>query len=97
MTNKFATAAVFTALGLTVAAMAGTPFLRANAARSATLPASSESAPLLVKVGAGDKQLPGYQDPHARRRKVATQTVDSCWVRTRYGTVNICETDGRAE
>ena len=95
MTNKIMTAAVFTALAMTVAAMAGTPFLRADAVRSAA--AGSESAPLIVKLSAVDRQLTGYHDPHARRRNIATQTVDSCWVRTRYGTVNVCETDGRAD
>ena len=96
MTSRFMTVAVFTALALTIAGMAGTPFLRASVVRNAHA-TGSEGAPLIVKLGTGDKQLTGYQDPHARRRKVATQTVDSCWVRTRYGTVNICETDGHSE
>ncbi len=97
MTNKIMTAAAFTALALTVAAMAATPFLRAEAIGNAAHAPSSESAPLIVKLSAADRQLTGYRDPHARKRNIATQTVDSCWVRTRYGTVNVCETDGRAE
>jgi hypothetical protein len=97
MTNNIMTAAVLTALAVTVAVMAATPFISAEAIGNATHAAGSESAPLTVNRSAADRQLTGYHDPHARKRNIATQTVDSCWVRTRYGTVNVCETDGRAE
>ena len=96
MLQKFMTAAVFAALVLTVGTMSVTPFLRGPAI-PAVAQASSPERPPRATNGNGDRQLSGYQDPHARKRNIATRTVSSCWVQTRYGTVDICETDGRGD
>ncbi len=94
--EKFMTAAVFAALVLTVGAMAATPFLRGPTIPVVAQVSSPERPPRAVN-GSGDKQLSSYQDPHARKRNIATRTVGSCWVQTRYGTVDICETAGRGD
>jgi hypothetical protein len=94
MTQKLMTAAVIAALVLTVVAAAREPILRNQTASPAPHPAELPPVP---NAGSGDKELAGYRDPHARTRNISTQTVSSCWVRTRYGTVNVCETDGRGD
>lgn len=95
MTDKFMTAAIFAALAFTLGTLAGTPepFARGGSP-SRVDAAGSESPSLVVKVNAADRQLSGYHDPHDRKRNIATRSVSSCWVRTRYGTVNICGSDG---
>jgi hypothetical protein len=95
MTDKFMTAAVFAALAFTLATLAGTPepFARGGG-QNGVGTASSESPTVVVKVSTGNRQLSGYHDPHDRKRNIATRGVSSCWVQTRYGTVNICGTDG---
>lgn len=100
MTRKSMTVAVLAALALTVVAMAGGHILRSEAHFPAALALGPEGPPRTDGKGGdkgGDKELSGYRDPHARPHNIATRTVSSCWVRTRYGTVDICETDGRAD
>ena len=93
------TLAVLAALALTVAAMAGL-VLHSRAHFPAALALGPEGSPRTDAKGGdrgGDKELAGYRDPHARTHNIATRTVSSCWVRTRYGTVDVCQTDGRAD
>jgi hypothetical protein len=95
MTDKFMTAAIFSAVAFTLATLAGTPepFARGDSQAVANA-AGRESSTMVVRVKTGDKQLSGYQDPHDRKRNIAANGISSCWVQTRYGTVNICGTDG---
>jgi len=95
MTDKFMTAAVFAALAFALGALGGNPepFTRGDAQNTVRAP-SSESSTAVVRVKSGDKELAGYHDPHDRKHNIAANSISSCWVRTRYGTVNICGTEG---
>jgi hypothetical protein len=93
VTDKFMTAALFAALAFTLGALAGTPEPRGGGQAVANT-ATSESSPTVVNVNTGSRPLSGYHDPHDRKRNIANRGVSSCWVQTRYGTVNVCGTDG---
>ena len=96
MPGKPITATVLAALALTVAAMAGGLVLRSQAHFPAAFALGPEG-PSRTDAKGSNKELSGYRDPHARTHNIAPRTVSSCWVRTRYGTVDICETDGRGD
>lgn len=94
------TVAVLAGLALTVVAMAGGQVLRSQAHSPAAFALGPEGLPRTDGKGSdkgSNKELSGYRDPHARTHNIAPRTVSSCWVRTRYGTVDICETDGRGD
>jgi hypothetical protein len=87
-------AAVFAALVVTLGALVGAPEASVrNSGQNVANPARSES-PTAVKTSIAPRQPSGYHDPHDRKRNIAMRDVSSCWVQTRYGTVNICGTDG---
>lgn len=95
MTDKLMTAAVVAAIAFALGALGGAPepFARGDAQTVASA-ASPESSTAVVRVKTGDKELSGYHDPHDRKHNISANSISSCWVRTRYGTVNICGTDG---
>jgi hypothetical protein len=99
MTDTFMTAAVFAALAFAMGTLGGTPepFARGDAqtvVSTVVSPASPESSTAVVRVKSGDRELSGYHDPHDRKRNITANGINSCWVRTRYGTANICGTEG---
>jgi hypothetical protein len=102
MTDTFMTAAVFAALAFAMGTLGDTPepLARGDAQTvvstvvSPVSPASPESSTAVVKVKSGDRELSGYHDPHDRKRNITANGINSCWVRTRYGTANICGTEG---
>jgi hypothetical protein len=95
MTDKFMTVAAVAGLGLTLGMLTGSPEpLARGDGQTVASAAASGSPTAVVKVKTGDKPLSGYHDPHDRKRNIASNRVSSCWVQTRYGTVNICGTDG---
>jgi hypothetical protein len=95
MSDTFMTAAVFAALAFAMGTLGGTPepFARGDA-QTVVSPASPESSTAVVRVKSGDRELSGYHDPHDRKRNITANGINSCWVRTRDGTANICGTEG---